>query len=80
MPLLPLALWALNDIPGPVSRYFSHRIVYGREPIGYGDVPWTMPKDGRADAATFFLYLLKDLKMVRDRLAEIHRKEAGRNS
>ena len=52
--LLPLALWALNDIPGPVWGYTPHRIVYGSGAVGFEDVPPTIPKDGRADAATFF--------------------------
>ena len=78
MRLLPLALWALNEIPGPVSGYAPLRIVYGREPVGFGDVPPTIAKDGRTDAPTFFLQLGKDRKMVKDTLAEIHRKEAAK--
>ena len=31
---LPLALWGLNDLPGSVHPYSSHRLVFGREPIG----------------------------------------------
>ena len=76
--LLPLALWALNDIPGPLSGYSPHRILYGREPVGFGDVPPTIPKDGRAGAATFLLQLVKDGKMVKGRLADIYRKEAAK--
>ena len=76
--LLPLALWVLNDVPGPVSGYSPHRIIYGGQPVGFGDVPPAIPRDGRADAATFFKQLVKDRKMVRDKLASIHRKEAAK--
>ena len=75
--LLPLALWALNDVAGPVSGYSPQRIIHGREPVGFGDVPRTIPQDGRADAATFFKQLVKDRKMVRDKLASIHDDEKG---
>ena len=78
MRLLPLALWALNDVPGPVSGYSPHRIMYCREPVGLGDVPPTISQNSRADAATFFKQLVKDRTMVRDKLASIHRKEAAK--
>ena len=78
MRLLPLALWTLNNIPGPVLGYSPHRTGYGGEPVGFGDVPPTIPKDGRADAAAIVLHLVKDRKMVKDRLAKIHRKEAAK--
>ena len=61
-----------------MSRYSPHKIVYGREPVGFGDVQPTIPRDGRADAAAFVLQLVKDRKMVKDKLAKIHRKEAAK--
>ena len=36
---LALALWGLNDLPGPVTPYSPHRLVFGRDPIGVGDLP-----------------------------------------
>ena len=36
---LPFALWGLNDLPGPIAPYSSHRLVFGRDPIGFGKVP-----------------------------------------
>ena len=78
MRLLPLAQWALNDVPGPMSGYSPHRIIYGTEPVDFGDVPPTTPQDGRADAATFSKQLVKDCKMVRDKLVSIHSKEVAK--
>ena len=34
---LPLALWGLNDLPGAVTPYSPHRLVFGCDPIGVGD-------------------------------------------
>ena len=36
---LPLAVWAVNDLPGIHSPYSPHRLVFGRDPIGFGDCP-----------------------------------------
>ena len=33
---LPFALWGLNDLPGPIAPYSPHRLVFGRDPIGFG--------------------------------------------
>ena len=33
---LPLALWALNDLLGAVSGYSPHRLIFGRDPVGWG--------------------------------------------
>ena len=36
---LPLAVWAVNDLAGTHSPYRPHRLVVGRDPIGFGDCP-----------------------------------------
>ena len=36
---LPLALWGLNDLPGLVAPYSPHRLVVGRDPVGFLEVP-----------------------------------------
>ena len=43
---LPLPLWALNDIPGAVAPYSPHRQVFGRDPIGVGDLPPVVDSEG----------------------------------
>ena len=35
---LPLAVWGLNDLPGLIAPYSPHRFVFGRDPVGFGDV------------------------------------------
>ena len=52
--LLLLAVWALNDTPEPVSGYSPYRIVFGRNPVGFGDCPPTIPQDGCQDAENHF--------------------------
>ena len=37
--VLPLAVWAANDLPGINSPYSPHRLVFGRDSIGFGDCP-----------------------------------------
>ena len=32
---LPLAVWAVNDLPGIHGPYSPHRLVFGRDPIGF---------------------------------------------
>ena len=52
--LLPLALWTANDIPGPVSGYSPHFLVFGRQPISFGDCPPVIPEHGSQDAIQVF--------------------------
>ena len=73
--LLPLAVWGLNDLPGPIQGYSPHRIVFGRDPVGFGDCPPTIPEDGRRDATDFFQQLLQDRRLVQQKLTAIHKRE-----
>ena len=36
---LQFALWGLNDLPGPIAPYSPHRLVFGRDPIRFGELP-----------------------------------------
>ena len=45
---LLLALWGLNDLPGAVAPYSPQRLVFGRDPIGVGDLPPVDFKVGNA--------------------------------
>ena len=71
--LLPLALWTLNDLPGPAG-YSPHRLVFGHEPMGLGDCPPISPTAGCEDALQFFERLISERKLVQKRLTDIHRK------
>ena len=70
--LLPLAVWALNDTPGPVSGYSPYRIVFGRYPVCFGDCSPTIPQDSCQDAENFFLNLAAIRKFVKDTLTKVH--------
>ena len=70
--LLPLAVWALNDTPGPVSGYSPYSIVFGRNPVGFGDCPPTIPEHGCQDAEKLFLDLVATRKFVTDTRTKVH--------
>ena len=76
-PALPLALWGLNDLPGLVAPYSPHRLVFGRDRVGLGEVPQTVPGDGAEDAQQFFSRLVTERQQVKTALKRLHDKESG---
>ena len=72
---LLLALWGLNDLPGVVHPYSPHRLVFGREPIGWGDCPPYVDEEGCEDAGAFSRRLVQERDAVRDKLHAIHERE-----
>ena len=52
--LFPLAVWTSNDIPGVVSGYSPHYLMFGRNPIGPRNCLPVIPEDGSVDAVEFF--------------------------
>ena len=74
--LLPLPLWTANDIPGPVSGYSPHFLVFGRQPIGFGDCSPVIPEHESQDAIQFFQRLVADGKYVQQTLQDIHDRES----
>ena len=72
--LLSLATSALNDLPGVVFAYFTHNLVFGRDPMGLGDSPPVIPEDGSEDAAFFFNRLIPERRHVRKKLCQIHKR------
>ena len=73
--LLPLATWALNDLPGAVPGYSPHRLVFGRDPMGFGDCPPIIPEDGSEDAASFFNRLISERRQVQKKLCQINKRQ-----
>ena len=53
-PALPLAFWGPNDLPGLVAPYSPHRLVLGREPVGFGEVPPQCREMARRMRSNFF--------------------------
>ena len=74
--LLPLAIWASNNIPGPISEYSPHYLLFGRNPIAFGDCPPIVPQSGCRDAVGFFQQLVQDRRYIQDSLNKIHRRKA----
>ena len=74
--LLPLAIWASNEIPGPISGYSPHYLVFGRNPVGFGDWPPVVPKCESRDAVGLLEKLVADRKMVQNELNRLHRRRA----
>ena len=71
---LPLALWALNDLRGAVSGYSPHRLLFGRDPVGWGDCLPVSLQDGAEDSGQFFGRMLDERAEVRKRLQDLHAK------
>ena len=69
---LPLALWGLNDLPGPVSPYSLHRLVFGREPVRFEDAAPYADMGGCEDAGAFFRRLSQKRETVRVKLQAAH--------
>ena len=74
---LPLALWGLNDLPGFVAPYSPHRLVFGRDPVGLGEVPSTVPGEGAEDVQQFCSRLVTERQQVKIALKCLHDKESG---
>ena len=66
--VLPLALWGLNDLPGAVAPYSPHRLVFGRDPIGVGNLPLVVDSEGCEDAPQFFKRVAAERELVQEKL------------
>ena len=73
--LWPLAVWTSNDIPGVVSGYSPHYLMFGRNPIGSGNCPPVIPEHGSVDAVELFKQLI-DRKFVQEKIQPQHDKLA----
>ena len=50
----PMALWGRNDLPGAIAPYSSHRLLLGRDLIGFGDMLRAAEEARREDALDSF--------------------------
>ena len=69
---LPFALWDLNDIRGPIAPYSPHRMVFGRDPIGFGEVPPLTVDTGVEDATEYFRRAQDERQLIRSTLVDLH--------
>ena len=78
--LLPQVLWGLNDLPGVISIFSPHSLLYGREPVGFGDVaPLVDECDGAEDAERFFDRLVEERTHVQSQLTALDKKEEAKS-
>ena len=74
--LLPLAVWTSNDIPGVVSGYSPHYLMFGRNRIGFGNCPPVIAEHGSVDAVELFKQFIADRTLVQEKLQAQHDKLA----
>ena len=72
---LPLAFGDMNDLPVPVPPYSPHRLVFGRDAVGFGDAAPYTDAVGCEDAGAFFPRLVQELETVRTKLQAAHDRE-----
>ena len=75
---LPLAVWNLNDLPGVYNPYSPHYLVFGRNPISFGDVPPLEEPQDCPDAVSYFSIRKKISEKVQKAVLAIHSKIAAR--
>ena len=77
---LSLALSGLNDLPGLMAPYSAHRLVFGRDPAGFGDCPPIVPGEGAQEAQDVFDRLASERKQVHDYLVKLHHDASAKST
>ena len=72
---MPFALWGLNDLPGPIAPYSPHRLVFGLDPIGVGEVPPLTVDTGMEDATEYFCRAHDERQLIQSKLVDLHARE-----
>ena len=72
---LPFALWGLNDLPGPIAPYSPHTLVFGRDPIGLGEVPALTVHTAVGDAKEYFRSAQEERQLIQPRLVDLRARE-----
>jgi len=75
---LPWALFQQNSLPGLVLPHSPHRIVFGREPPGLGDIPAERPQRMNISCEDWFENLDKFRQDVQKRVKVLHEKARAR--
>jgi hypothetical protein len=75
---LPWALFVLNSQPGVIHAYSPHLIVFGREPVAPGDIPFAGVVGASKTCLAWFTDLVKLRKTVQLRIQEEHDRQAKR--
>ena len=72
---LPFALWGLNDQPGPITPYSPHWLVFGPDPIGFGDVPRLTVDTKVEDATEYFRGAQDKRRLIQTKLVDLPARE-----
>ena len=70
--LLPLAIWSANDLPGPISGYSPHRLLFGRDPARFGEHPALVADNESEDVPQFCRRVQSERNCVCTKLTQIH--------
>ena len=71
----PVALWGLNDLPGPIAAYSPHRLVFGRDPIGFGQLPPLTADTWLEDATEYFCRDQDKRQFIQSNFVDLHARE-----
>jgi hypothetical protein len=74
--VLPLALWAINDSPGVLSEYSPHKIVFGRDPPGFGEEPPIDCPKSSVSGEKWVQHMQEIRTTVSETLMELHAHQA----
>jgi len=69
---LPWALFQQNSLPGIVLPHSPHKIVFGREPPGVGDIPSCRPQSVSVSCEEWFDKIDSFRKSVQEKVTQIH--------
>ena len=76
MDVLPIAVWAINDLPGAVTEYSPHYIVFGRDAPAFGDEPKLHCPRSSASGERWGAFMRHVREDVAEKLQKIHKKES----
>ena len=72
---LPFALSDLNDLPGPIAPCSPHRLVFGRDTIGLGEVPPLTVDTGVEEVTEYFCRAQDKRQLIQSMLVDLHDRE-----
>ena len=72
---LPFALWGLNDLPGPIAPYSPHRLLFGRDPIWFGEEPPLTVDTRVEDATEYFRGAQDERQLIQSKFIDLHARE-----
>ena len=70
--MLPWAVWQLNDLPGVDGTHSPHYIVFGRDPIGLGDMPSLHAPRASASAEEWYDHMSKLRISVQEHIRKLY--------